>query len=57
MATHSSILEWEIPWTEDFGAPVHGSAKSQMQLSTQSVDKIKVLLIFKTFHPIFLYKQ
>ena len=48
MATHSSILAWEIPWTEDSGAPVHGAAKSQMQLNTQSVDKIKVLLIFQS---------
>ena len=29
MATHSSILAWEIPWTEE---PV-GSQKSQPQLS------------------------
>ena len=21
MATHSSILAWEIPWTEEFGGP------------------------------------
>ena len=21
MATHSSILTWEIPWTEEFGGP------------------------------------
>ena len=28
MATHSSILAWEIPW-----AIVHGVAKSQTQLS------------------------
>ena len=33
MATHSSILAWEIPWTEDpGGATVHGVAKSQIQL-------------------------
>jgi len=29
MATHSSILAWEIPWTEEpGGATVHGIAKS-----------------------------
>ena len=29
MATHSSILAWKIPWTEDPGhATVHGVAKS-----------------------------
>ena len=30
MATHSSILAWTIPWTEE---SVHGVAKSQTQLS------------------------
>ena len=34
MATHSSILAWEIPWTEEpDGATVHGVAKSQTWLS------------------------
>ena len=36
MATHSSILAWEIPRTEEPGyrrAIVHGVAKSQTQLS------------------------
>ena len=34
MATHSSILAWEIPWTEEPGwATVHGVAKSQTLLS------------------------
>ena len=29
MATHSSILAWKIPWTEEPGGPtVHGIAKS-----------------------------
>ena len=29
MATHSSILAWKIPWTEEPGrAAVHGVAKS-----------------------------
>ena len=28
MATHSSVLVWEIPWTEEaFWATVHGVAK------------------------------
>ena len=27
MATHSNILAWEIPWTEDPGRPLHGVAK------------------------------
>ena len=29
MATHSSILAWEIPWTEEPGGLVHRVAKSQ----------------------------
>ena len=30
MATHSSILAWKIPWTEEPGrAIVHGVAKSR----------------------------
>ena len=34
MATHSSILAWRIPWTEEPGrATVHGVADSQTQLS------------------------
>ena len=34
MATHSSILAWEIPWTEDTrGLQSVGSKKSQTQLS------------------------
>ena len=34
MATHSSILALEIPYTEEpGGATVHGAAKSQIQLS------------------------
>ena len=34
MATHSSILAWRIPWTEEpGGATVHGVAKSQTRLS------------------------
>ena len=32
MATHSSILAWEIPWTGAWRATVHGVAESQTQL-------------------------
>ena len=32
MATPSSILAWEIPWTEEPGPTVHGVAKSQTWL-------------------------
>ena len=35
MAPHSSILAWEIPWTEEPGGlhTVHGVVKSQRRLS------------------------
>ena len=34
LATHPSILAWEIPWTEEPGrATVHGVAKSRTRLS------------------------
>ena len=34
MATHSSILAWKIPWTEEpWQAAVHGVAESWAQLS------------------------
>ena len=33
MATHSSILAWRIPWTEE-PAGLHGVAKKQTQLSS-----------------------
>ena len=39
MATHSSILAWRIPWTEEPGgrATVHRVAKSQTQLKQLSM--------------------
>ena len=30
MATHPSILAWEIPWTQEPGATLHGVAESDM---------------------------
>ena len=37
MATHSSTLAWEIPWTEKPGRlTVHGVAMSQTQLSDRA---------------------
>ena len=37
MATHSNILAWRIPWTEDPGRLQSvGSPKSQTQLSDQT---------------------
>ena len=36
MATHASILAWKIAWMKEPGAAVHGVAKSQAQLSTNT---------------------
>ena len=46
MATHSSILFWEIPWTEDPGGLQLMNSKSQTWLTTkqqQRVDKCEIL--------------
>ena len=45
-ATHSSILAWRIPWTEEAGGlqSVHEIAKSRTQLSKYHFD----------FHMVFL---
>ena len=32
MATHSRILAWRIPWTEELWSTVHGVPKSQTRL-------------------------
>ena len=33
LTTHSSILSWRIPWTEEPGGLVHGITRSQTRLS------------------------
>ena len=35
MATHSSILAWRIPWTEEPGGLVHGVAESDTTTKQQ----------------------
>ena len=35
MATHSSILAWRIPWTEEPGGLVLGAEKSRTRLNDQ----------------------
>ena len=35
MATHSSILAWRIPWTEEPGRLVHGVARVRHNLETK----------------------
>ena len=43
MATHSSILAWKIPWTEETGGlhTVHRVTKSQTQLKRLSTAQKK----------------
>ena len=52
MATHSSILAWEIPWTEEPGRLLSmGSQKSQTQLSNETTTmKVKVAQWCLTLH-------
>ena len=47
MATHSSILAWEIPWTEKPGGlQSMGSQKSWTHLATKQQTPIDVEMIF-----------
>ena len=50
MATHSSILAWEISWTEEPGrVESMGSQKSQTQLKELNNNKSATLLILLEF--------
>ena len=52
MATHSSILAWEIPWTEEPGRLLSmGSQKSQTQLINETTTmKVNVAQLCLTLH-------
>ena len=41
MATHSSILAWEIPWTEEPGGLQSMGSQSQTGLSTYTATKAR----------------
>ena len=41
LATHSSILTWRIPWTEEPGGTVHRIAQSQTRLKGLSTDTLR----------------
>ena len=59
MATHSSILAWEMPWTEgSWWTAVHGITKSQAQLNTQAhTDSyFRLCLMIKTLTLFLRYK-
>ena len=48
MATHSSILAWGIPWTEELvGYMVHGVAKSWTQLSWTHLSNFQISKKYK----------
>ena len=50
MATHSNILAWKIPWTEEpGGATVHGVTKSQTQPSTWACTQYSIVVIYNIF--------
>jgi len=53
MATHSSILAWEISWTEEpGGATVHGVEKSWTGISTAPIHIFVSLQPFATLRNI-----
>ena len=59
MATHSSILAWRIPWTEEPGGlqsmgslRVHGVAKSRTQLSDFHFTSLLYYVIVRAMHVI-----
>ena len=41
MATHSSILAWRIPWTEEPGGSLHGIVNSWIRLSMHTQTSTK----------------
>ena len=48
IATHSSVLAWEIPWTDEpWWATIHGVAKSRTELSDQHFHFLDVGDLFK----------
>ena len=55
MATHSSILAWEIPWTEEPGGlQSMGSQRVRHNLATEHVPKLSLLwLKLQTFPELF----
>ena len=51
MATHSSILAWKIPWTEEPGGlhPVHGVA-TELDTTYRLNSKTTATTIYQSFH-------
>ena len=59
IATHYSILAWEVPWTEEPGRPQSmGSQSVRHNLTTKQQQMIDKLLIFlNDFREVLSYKQ
>ena len=51
MATHSSILAWRVPWTEEPGKLVHRVEKSQTRLSNFTHSPFTKITCVLTFPP------
>ena len=52
MATHSSMLAWEIPWTEEAGGLYSpGGHKSQTQVSDQTTTTIIIFVTTSFSYP------
>ena len=43
MATHSSILTWEIPWTEEPGRPYSSRGRKESEMT----ERLHVFLVLK----------
>ena len=46
MATHSSVLAWEIPWTEELGRLQSMGSQSQTRLSMYIYNKVMIQIVF-----------
>ena len=51
MTTHSSILSWRIPWTEEPGGPPRGHRESDI---TEHILYVFITFIFKQIPNIFI---
>ena len=50
MTTHSSILAWRIPWTEEPGGPQSTGPQSQTRLKRLSTQALGKVLLNKNTH-------
>ena len=50
MATHSSVLAWRIPWTEEAAGLVHGVAESRIRPSNFCASLSSLFMDASLFH-------